>query len=112
MTTSFRTRVGKKLLVASVGIATLTIGACDETVSSGNLVAPPQDLGVDLTVGNLMAQVDAGNDAATEGDAGVPDADVPDSNVPDSDVVPEDLGVDLSVGNLLPPPDDAGTPSS
>lgn len=106
MTVPYRARVGKKLLVATVGLATLTIGACgDEVVTSGNLIPPPpEDMGVDLTVGNLLPPADAGLDEglpdATPGD----DAEVPDAAPADSDVT----DVDFSVGNLIPPPLDLG----
>jgi len=99
---SLRKRIGKKLLVATVGLATLTIAACDDTTTSGNLIAPPdlgpsdmstpEDLGSDFgLVGNLLPPPDMGE----ESDAGT-----------DGGTEPADLGSDFGlVGNLLPPPD-------
>ena len=102
--TPFRKRVGKKLLVATVGLATLTIAACDDTTTSGNLIAPP-DLGAEMSSGNLLPPPDMGpEDASTPTDAGTPS----DAGSPTDAGTPTDatsLGVDFSVGNLLPPPD-------
>ena len=68
---SLRKRVGKKLLVATVGLATLTIAACGDETTSGNLLPPPdlgesdmstpEDLGSDFgLVGNLLPPPDMG----------------------------------------------------
>ncbi len=51
--------VGKKLLVAAVGVAAVAYGACKERTVSGNLMAPEP---TSVPVGNLMAPIapDAG----------------------------------------------------
>lgn len=102
---SLRKRIGKKLLVASVGVATLTIAACGET--TGNLLPPPdlgesdmstpEDLGTDFgLVGNLLPPPDMGPEDAGTADGGTEDG----------GTEPADLGSDFGlVGNLLPPPD-------
>jgi len=69
---------GKKLLVASVGVAAITYACSSNGVSSGNLVAPNVDGGsadssVDedalISSGNLIAPADSGFPE----DSGVPD---------------------------------------
>jgi hypothetical protein len=45
-----RKLVTKKLLVASIGVATVSYVACSNTETSGNLVAPPQDASADHRV--------------------------------------------------------------
>ncbi len=106
-----RKRPGKPLLIATLGLATLsyaTAQGCgdDEPTPSGNLLAPPVDASVDggrdsgamdATSGNLLppppqdAALDAltpsGNLIAPPGDASL-DAQLPPTS-----------------GNLLPPPD-------
>jgi hypothetical protein len=76
--------IGKKLLVAAVGVAAVSYGACKERVTSGNLMAPEPTA---IPVGNLMAPIvvpdagvigpptasDAGaGDGRDAGDAGAP----------------------------------------
>jgi len=63
--------LGRKLLVASVGVAAISYVACTTTQTSGNLMAPETDAAADaepdapVTSGNLMPPppVDAGPDA-------------------------------------------------
>lgn len=108
--------VGRKLLVAAIGVATVSyVVACggktdDDTqgtkadsgvndagpdVSSGNLVPPPDDtmapdtLGPDISSGNLVPPPDSMDD-----DTGAPDTSAEDTLTPD-----------ISSGNLVPPPD-------
>ncbi len=105
--------VGRKLLVAAIGVATVSyVVACggktddaeqgtkDDSgvkadagpdVSSGNLVPPPDDVGPDISSGNLVPPPDVMDDAMDEPDTSTDDA----------------LGPDISSGNLVPPPDDA-----
>jgi hypothetical protein len=79
---------GRKLLVASIGVATLNyVGVnCGSSASSGNLAPPPYDAGAEATgdaqveaateaSGDVTneAAADAATDAAT-GDAGAGDA--------------------------------------
>jgi hypothetical protein len=79
-----RRRRGRKLLVASIGVATVSyVLACQTTETSGNLVAPPPtEAGKDvrddiISSGNLVAPPppedagDSGNpsDASDAGDA-------------------------------------------
>ncbi len=62
--------LGRKLLVASVGIATVTyMVACGSSATSGNLLPPPGDGGgdsqdtavpPDVTSGNLLPPQDTG----------------------------------------------------
>lgn len=103
--TTTRKRPGKPLLLATIGLATLSYASAqgcgdDEPTGSGNLLPPPQDAGLDaskdsgppilLDSGNLLAPPpqDAAADSAL-GDAAL-DAQLPSS------------------GNLVPPPPDAG----
>jgi hypothetical protein len=70
--------VGRKLLIASVGLATTSYVACAEDApTAGNLLAPPIE-----------------EDAARPH----PDAKLP---LPSRDAAPDELG---PVGNLMPPP--------
>lgn len=74
-----RFRPGRKLLVASLGVAAITYAACGTESVSGNLAPPPGDGGndvvsdavVDQVSGNLAPPPDAGPDA---NDAGTNDA--------------------------------------
>jgi hypothetical protein len=93
--------VGKKLLVASVGVAAISYMACTTSETSGNLVSPIDDASVApldaadakddalISSGNLVAPPpdDAGADAA-------------------KDAADED--VFIGSGNLVPPPDSGG----
>jgi hypothetical protein len=89
--------VTKKLLVASIGVATVSYVACSNTETSGNLAAPPgsdaaSDAPTDAffgaeTSGNLVAPPppDASADAAKDGAAdGAPDAPIGDATVADA----------------------------
>lgn len=78
-----RRHLGRKLLIAAVGVATISYVACNSTTTSGNLVAPPED-----------AQVDSGTDAS---------ADAPDTAA--ADVALDRMAMS---GNLIAPPPDAG----
>ena len=72
---------GRKLLIASVGVAAVSYVACggSQVETSGNLVAPPQE--------------DAASDVSS-----------------DADATPEDSGNYMDVvANLIPPPVDAST---
>lgn len=61
--------VGKKLLVAAVGVAAVAYGACKERTVSGNLMAPEP---TSIPVGNLMAPLPP--DAGVIGPPTAPDA--------------------------------------
>lgn len=93
--------VTKKLLVASIGVATVSYVACSNTETYGNLVAPPgsdaaSDAPADAisdvffgaeTSGNLVAPPppDASTDAAKDGAAdGATDAPLGDAAVADA----------------------------
>lgn len=82
MPTKPRPRIGRKLLVATIGVATVTYVACNDETSVGNLMPyPQQDSSVsDSPVGNLVAP-DVQNDVDQS---------------------------DSPVGNLIAPPVDAG----
>lgn len=75
-----RFRPGRKLLVASLGVAAISYVACGTETTSGNLAPPPTDGGKDVAAdvieemisGNLAPPPDAGPDA----DAGATDATV------------------------------------
>ena len=74
-----RFRPGRKLLVASLGVAAISYVACGTETTSGNLAPPPGDGGkdavvdvsndaiidvaADMTSGNLAPPPDAGPDA-------------------------------------------------
>lgn len=89
-----RPRHGRKLLVASLGVATLNYGV----VSCGNPMPPPRDAGADAASdGHVVALPEAGgdatNDATNDGaavDAGTADA-------------ARDVVEDLPVANLAVP---------
>lgn len=74
-----RFRPGRKLLVASLGVAAITYVACGTETVSGNLAPPPGDGGgdvasdavIDQVSGNLAPPPDAGPDAT---DASTTDA--------------------------------------
>ena len=74
-----RFRPGRKLLVASLGVAAISYVACGTQLTSGNLAPPPSDGGKDavgdaideMISGNLAPPPDAGPDAA---DASTTDA--------------------------------------
>lgn len=79
--------VGRKLLVASLGVATLSYVACTTSPSSGNLMFPDGDAAADgpVTSGNLMPPPPPDGAADAKPDAPV------------------------TSGNLMPPPPpDAG----
>jgi hypothetical protein len=67
-----RFRPGRKLLVASLGVAAISYVACGTTATSGNLAPPPDaaaDAVDDQISGNLAPPPDAGSDATTDGGA-------------------------------------------
>ncbi len=78
-----RFRPGKKLLIASIGVAAISYVACGTEAVSGNLAPPPQDGGKDAVAdaieemisGNLAPPPDAGPDAT---DASANDATIND----------------------------------
>ncbi len=76
-----RKRLGRKLLVAAVGVATVSYVACSQNTTSGNLVAPPADamtdvapdVGPDAISGNLIAPPpDAAPDASVDASLDAP----------------------------------------
>ena len=84
-----RPRIGRKLLVASLGVAAVAYAACGNNETSGNLVAPPTDGAADSPtdavqdwgVGNLVPPPmdagpdgDAGTDAPSDAPKDAPDA--------------------------------------
>ncbi len=74
-------RPGRKLLVASIGVAAVTYVACSDSGSetSGNLMAPPDAGSQDdqFTSGNLVApEPDDAGDAANDADDSATDAPV------------------------------------
>jgi hypothetical protein len=106
-------RPTKKLLVAAVGVATVSYVACGDT---SNPPPPPVDAQADMPVsGNLVpppdATVDDGGDPADM----QPDLPVSGNLVPPPDATvddggdPADMQPDLPVsGNLVPPPEEDG----
>ena len=75
-----RRKVGRKLLVASIGVASVSYVACGSGSSVANLVAPPMDGSADVkkdvmkdvtfgidAVANLMAPPMDGGDDAKDG---------------------------------------------
>lgn len=82
-----RFRPGRKLLVASLGVAAISYVACGTTETSGNLAPPPDAAAKDVSAdaideqvsGNLAPPPDAGpetsvsdaGDAGTKGDGGI-----------------------------------------
>ncbi len=71
-----RFRPGRKLLIASLGVAAISYVACGTETTSGNLAPPPGDAGnkdvaadaIDEQVsGNLAPPPDAGPDTSTDG---------------------------------------------
>jgi len=86
-------RVGRKLLVAAVGVATVSyVVACGSTSqgeTSGNLVAPDTGSDTFVSSGNLVPP-DTGTPDTSKSEAATDSA---------SDVIP----FDVSSGNLVPP---------
>jgi len=72
-------KLARKLLVATVGLATISYVACGSSEST--TTNPPSDSGADITSGNLMP---------------------PDTGKADTG---PDLGPDITSGNLAPPLD-------
>ena len=77
-----RFRPGRKLLVASLGVAAISYVACGTETTSGNLAPPPGDGGGkdaiadvvdDFTSGNLAPPPDSGPETSTT-DAGTKDS--------------------------------------
>ena len=81
-----RRRIGRKLLVASLGVASVSYVACGSTD-----ISSPSDAGADVAndrvVGNLVGPGDAQQDRTPP---------------------PLDAPVDQLVANLVPPPQDSG----
>ena len=87
-----RRRIGRKLLVASLGVASVSYVACGSTD-----ISSPTDAGSDeRIVGNL---------------AGPADGNFGDRNPPTDAPIIDDAPVDQLVANLVPPPFDAGIDS-
>jgi len=82
-------KLGRKLLMASVGVAAVSYVACSNTETSGNLVAPPGD----------AAAGDANDDFPTSGNLLPPPQDARVEDVIDDFV---------TSGNLIAQPQDAG----
>ncbi len=85
---------GRKLLVAAVGVATVSyVVACGST-TSGNLM-PPEDTG----------KADGGGEAGDAGfDVSSGNLVAPDTGTPDTtDAATDTGGFDVSSGNLVPP---------
>jgi hypothetical protein len=107
-----RPQKGRKLLIASLGLATASYLGCDGIggETSGNLLPPPINDGgsetkpPDTWVGNLLPPPP--NDAGKE--VGAPDAEDARTDAPDgSGDGPKDVPPEMilpPVGNLLPPP--------
>jgi hypothetical protein len=98
-------RRGKRLLVASIGVATVSYLALqsgctdlgEETFTSGNLVAPPLDASVEPVLpGDAARPADAGSDALIGSGNLLP---------PPADASSDAL---ITSGNLLPPPPEGG----
>jgi len=109
-------KLGRKLLVATVGLATVSYVACggstssgpsttsdaavdgavQSDITSGNLLPPPDTkpdtYTADITSGNLVPPPDTGSSDAGAADTGTSK---PDSTPP----------FDVTSGNLVPPPD-------
>jgi hypothetical protein len=91
--------IGKKLLVASIGVAAISYAACTPTEEvTGNPVAPA----VDASAGPADTGIDAKDDALIS--SGNLVAPLPDDAGPDAkDATDEDAFI--GSGNLVPPPD-------
>jgi hypothetical protein len=104
-----RKLIGRKLLVASAGLATVSYVGCKSVMTTSGNLMPPLDAAADVyvpppTIGNLMPPppVDAALDAALDG-AGVDGArDGEDAGEDASGDRPPD--VPPTTGNLMPPP--------
>jgi hypothetical protein len=90
MSESARVRTKKMLLVAAVGVGTVSYVACSDNSTSGNLVGPP----VDGSVSGADAFISSGNLAPPPVDASSSGADA-----------------FISSGNLVGPLPDAGSPA-
>lgn len=89
---------GTKLLVATVGLATVTYAGCGNSHPPGNLMAPPDPTTEEFPPGNLMAPPD--RSAPVEPTATIA---IPASGAPSSTVVPV-LPTEMPHGNLMAPP--------
>jgi hypothetical protein len=82
-----RRRIGRKLLVASIGVASVSYVACGST--------------------DISTPTDAGSEERVVGNLAGPDGNFGDHNPP-PDAVIEDAPLDQLVANLIAPPFDAG----
>ncbi len=116
----------RKLLVAAVGVASVSYVACTSSTTSGNLVPPPGDASMDAapdTANEAAADIfiGSGNLVAPLADASAPDgtgvdtgADVGGQDVQGHDAQGQDAQRDALVdvfigsGNLVAPLPDAG----
>jgi hypothetical protein len=89
-----RPRVGRKILIASIGVATLNYAgiSCGGSETSGNLAPPPADGAAD----HAVADATHGHDA------------IEDFPVANLVAMPPDAFDDMPVANLVAPPMDAG----
>jgi len=101
-------RIGRKLLVAAVGVATINyVAACGSSVSTENVDAG-SDAKIDsgISSGNLVPP-DTGNPPPDIGSGNL----VPPDTASDDTGAAEDAGpppFDIGSGNLVPPPEDTG----
>ena len=96
----------RKLLIASVGVATINyVAACGhEPVTSGNLVAPPQySGGMPASTGDSGVLV-AGGTAGTAGEAAIPPTSGNLVAPPPPPNAPLPTNSPPTSGNLVPPP--------
>lgn len=104
----------RKLLVASIGVASVMY-ACEKPYPPGNLVAPPPtpDAGI-VTSGNLMAPREPEPQPSATGSAIEPvDASSPSSADAGAKTAPTSSQIPLPhrpPGNLMPPPPHNPTP--
>jgi hypothetical protein len=103
-----RPRVGRKVLIASIGVATLNYAgiSCGGAETSGNLAPPPADGAADQGVADATHGHDAVDDFPVANLVAMPDVieDRPVANL----AAPPDVIDDFPVANLVAPPMDAG----
>ncbi len=109
-----RKRRGRKLLVASLGVAAVSYVACGSSNKDtvANLVAPPADAAADTqsfdVVANLVAPPTDGQVTGLDVVANLM-APIEDASDGDAADAARDVAVALDVvANLIAPPDDAG----
>jgi hypothetical protein len=88
-----RRRIGRKLLVASLGVASVSYVACGSSTGTSTFNEPEG------------GTVDGSTNDQLVGNLAVPDSNFRDTNPP------EDAPVDQLVANLVPPPFDSGIDS-